>query len=274
MDILKQAVDRPSIMGILNLTPDSFSDGGAYTHIDSALAQAERLLDEGADIIDVGGESTRPGARAVSAEEELKRVIPVIKRLSKHFDCPISIDTSKAEVMRAAVDAGANMINDVRALQEDGALTTAASLQVPVCLMHMQGQPRTMQSSPHYRDVVDEVMAFLDSRKNACVEAGIKDDQIVYDPGFGFGKTLAHNCELFQQLPRIVEAGYPVLVGVSRKRMIGDLTGRSTDKRVVGSAAAAALATFMGAKILRVHDVAQTRDAVRVAHGIRRGELV
>jgi dihydropteroate synthase len=255
---------RPRLLGVLNVTPDSFSDGGAFLDPGRALAHAERLVEEGAAAIDVGGESTRPGAAEVGVEQELARVLPVVERLVRSLAVPVSIDTRKPEVMRAAVGAGAALINSVDALSTDGAMEAAASLGVPVCLMHMQGEPRTMQHAPQYADVVEEVRDFLIARRAAALAAGIAADAIVLDPGFGFGKTLAHNLALFAALPRIVALGAPVLVGLSRKRMIGELTGREPPERAVGSAVAAALAAAAGARLLRVHDVAATRDALAV----------
>lgn len=265
--------ERPRIMGILNVTPDSFSDGGRwYGDRDRALSQVEQMILDGADMIDIGGESTRPGAEPVSAGRELDRVLPLVEAVASRFDCVISVDTSKPEVMAESVRAGAGMINDVRALREEGALEMAAQLGVPVCLMHMQGQPRSMQANPEYDDVAAEVVDFLRRRRAACHQAGIGDDRLVLDPGFGFGKTLQHNCQLFARLPQVVAEGLPVLVGVSRKRMIGELTGRPVEQRAVGSAAAAGFAAHFGAHILRVHDVGATRDALAVAMAIGRGE--
>lgn len=251
-------------MGVLNLTPDSFSDGGAWTDPDRALRHAVDMVEQGADIIDVGGESTRPGAAEVSVQDELDRVIPLIERLAGQIESPISIDTSKPDVMREAVAAGAGMINDVYALRRDGALEAAASLDVPVCLMHMQGEPRDMQKDPHYSDVVGEVRDFLAWRAQACRDAGIEPDRIVVDPGFGFGKSLAHNLALLRGLPELASLGYPVLVGLSRKSMLGTITGRAAGERVAASVAAALLAVQKGASIVRVHDVAETADALKV----------
>ena len=258
------ALDRPRIMGIVNLTPDSFSDGGVLADMEAATSHAMALAAQGADILDIGGESTRPGATAVSLEEELRRVIPVIEALRERTRLPISIDTSKPEVMRAAVAAGAGMINDVHALGRDGAMDAAAELGVPVCLMHMQGEPATMQDEPRYDDVVAEVHGFFTQRLFACQMAGIDRKKIIVDPGFGFGKTLEHNLRLLRQLSRLVELGVPVLAGLSRKGMIGTITGREMDQRVVGSAVAALIAVQNGAGIVRVHDVAATRDALKM----------
>jgi dihydropteroate synthase len=258
------SLDKPRVIGIVNLTPDSFSDGGQFKNTDAAIAHALQLIEEGADALDVGGESTRPGAADVSQVEELARVIPVIAALSKNIHVPISIDTSKPEVMRAAVAAGAGMINDVMALRRDDALDVAALLKVPVILMHMQGEPRSMQQAPHYDDAVAEVHSFLTQRIFACEMAGINKKNIVIDPGFGFGKTLEHNLALLAQLERFAELGVPVLAGMSRKTMIGDITGRDVQHRVYGSVAAALIAVQQGAKLIRVHDVAATVDALKV----------
>jgi len=258
-------LDRVRVMGIVNVTPDSFSDGGLHAAVDDAVAHALRLVGEGADVLDIGGESTRPGASEVSLEEELRRVIPVIERLASECEVPISVDTSKAEVMRAAVAAGAGMINDVRALRADGALDMAASLRVPVVLMHMQGEPRSMQDAPAYDDVVADVHRFLAERIFACEMAGIDKKRVVVDPGFGFGKTQAQNLVLLSQLQRFTELGVPVLAGLSRKKMIGALTGRDLPAdRLHGSVAAHLIAAQRGARIVRVHDVAATVDALKV----------
>jgi dihydropteroate synthase len=267
--MLKLDFSVPRIMGILNVTPDSFSDGGRFDRLDAALYHAERMVVDGADILDVGGESTRPGAQPVSEAEELDRVIPVIEALSARFDKPVSIDTSKPAVMREAVAVGARMINDVNALRAEGAVAVAAEAGVPVCLMHMQGEPRTMQRSPHYDDVVTEVRDFLLERARVCEVAGIPREAILFDPGFGFGKTLEHNLELLRRLPVLCATGYPVLAGISRKSMIGALTGREVDDRLAGSLAMALLALEGGARILRVHDVAETRDVLRVWTAVR-----
>lgn len=258
-------LDRPRVMGIINVTPDSFSDGGAHSDLDAAVAHGLRLAGEGADLLDVGGESTRPGADAVPVEEELRRVIPVIQRLASETDLPISIDTSKPEVMRAAVQAGAGMVNDVYALRRDGALDAAAALGVPVVLMHMFGEPRSMQDAPRYDDVVADVHRFLAERIFAAEMAGIDKRRIVVDPGFGFGKTRNHNLRLLAQLQRFSELGVPLLAGLSRKRTIGELTGREMPaERVHGSIAAHLIAAQRGASLLRVHDVAATVDALKV----------
>lgn len=262
-------LSRPRIMGILNVTPDSFSDGGRFDRLEAALSHARQMAEAGADIIDIGGESTRPGAAPVSEDEELARVIPVIEILAKELDVPLSVDSSKPRVMREAVAAGASMVNDVNALRTPGALAAVAELGVPVCLMHMQGEPRTMQRAPHYEDVLGEVRDFLMARVGDCLEAGIRAEDIVLDPGFGFGKTLDHNLALLRGLPELCRSGFPVLVGISRKSMIGVLTGREVAQRLAGSLAAAVLALEGGARILRVHDVAETRDVLRVWEAVR-----
>ena len=262
-------LDRARVMGIVNVTPDSFSDGGAHDNVDAAVAHALRLAAEGADILDVGGESTRPGAEPVGVEEELRRVIPVIERLARECPLPISVDSSKPEVMRAAVAAGAGMLNDVHALRGEGALDAAASLAIPVVLMHMQGEPRSMQAEPHYEDVVSEVFRFLAERIFAAEMAGIDKKRIVIDPGFGFGKNRDHNLALLAQLRRFEELGVPVLAGLSRKKTIGELTGRSDPReRVHGSVTAHLIAAQHGARLLRVHDVAATVDALQVWNAV------
>ncbi len=265
------ALDRPRVMGVLNVTPDSFSDGGRFLEADSARAHARRMVEEGADLIDIGGESSRPGAEPVSADEEIARVVPVIEALAGEVDAPLSVDTCKPQVMRAAVAAGAGMINDIQALQAPGALAEAAALGVPICLMHMQGEPRTMQQRPHYDDVAGEVAGFLRARVEAAEAAGVPRERLVLDPGFGFGKALAHNYELLRRLDAVVGLGLPVLVGISRKSMVGRLLERGVEERLAGSLAAAAVATFQGAAIVRAHDVAATADAVRVAAAAAQG---
>jgi len=255
-------------MGILNVTPDSFSDGGQWLGRPEAIQHALAMQDAGADIIDIGGESTRPGAQAVPLQQELDRVIPVIEAIVPQLSVPVSIDTSKPEVMREAVRAGAGMINDVYALRQAGALQTAADLAVPVCLMHMLGDPRVMQKNPVYDDVAAEVKGFLLERARQCELGGIAAKNIVLDPGFGFGKTLQQNLDLFHGLPELVASPYPVLVGISRKAMIGQLTGRDMPGRVPGSITAAVLAAQAGAAIARVHDVAETRDALNIAEAL------
>jgi len=261
---------RPRVMGILNVTPDSFSDGGRFLDREAALRQGRALVAEGADILDVGGESTRPGAATVSVQEELDRVIPVIEALAGELPVPLSIDTSKPEVIEAAVAAGASLINDVAALRRPGALAAAAEAGVPVCLMHMQGEPGTMQQQPTYRDVVAEVRDFLAGRVAACEAAGIPRDRLLVDPGFGFGKTLAHNLALLRDLRTLHGLGVPVLVGLSRKSMIGALLdGAPVGERLYGSLAAAVLAVERGAAIVRVHDVAPTVQALRIVAAVR-----
>ena len=258
-------------MGVLNVTPDSFSDGGRFVSLEDALRQAEQMVRAGAAIIDVGGESTRPGAAAVADQQELDRVLPVISALSANLDVTVSVDTSKPVVMREAVAAGAAMINDVCALQVDGAMQAAVELQQPVCLMHMQGQPRTMQENPQYADVVADVTAFLGERVAKCTAAGLAEDLIMVDPGFGFGKTVRHNIELLANLRELEQLGRPILIGVSRKSTLGTLTGREVDDRLAGSLAAAVLAVDRGAAVVRAHDVAATVDALRIAGAI--GEM-
>jgi dihydropteroate synthase len=258
----------PLVCGILNVTPDSFSDGGLFDNPRRALAHGRQLVDEGADLIDIGGESTRPGSRPPTVQEELTRVIPVIAALSQHVQVPLSVDTSRPEVMRAAIAEGASMINDVRALRRPGALDAVAELGVPVCLMHMQRSPRTMQVQPHYHDVVREVRYFLGERLKAAHEAGIRPENLLVDPGFGFGKTLAHNLALLARLADLSVLGAPILVGLSRKTMLEQITGRDVADRLTGSVAAALIAVQRGAQVLRVHDVAATRDAVAVLHAV------
>lgn len=260
---------EPVVMGILNLTPDSFSDGGLFVGKQAALTRVRQMIAEGAGIIDIGGESTRPGAQAVSSDEELARVIPVIEAVRAESDIPVSVDTSKPEVMIAAVQAGANMINDVRALREPGALEAAAQLNVPVCLMHMQGEPRTMQAEPHYQNVVQEVLEFLLQRIASCEAAGMARQALMIDPGFGFGKSLQHNLALFHALGQFVATGLPVLVGVSRKSMIGQLLDLPVTQRMPASVALAGLATWLGAAIIRVHDVQPTVHAVKMCQAIK-----
>lgn len=263
------SLDRPRVMGIVNVTPDSFSDGGEHATVEAAVAHGLRLAAEGADILDIGGESTRPGAADVPLEEELRRTIPTIARLAKETSLPISIDTSKPEVMRAAVEAGAGMINDVYALRREGALDAAAALGVPVVLMHMRGEPRSMQDAPDYEDVVADVHRFLAERIFSAEMAGIAKKRIVVDPGFGFGKTTAHNLALLARFERFVDLGVPVLAGLSRKRTIGEVTGRDDPHdRVAGSVAAHLIAAQRGARILRVHDVAATVDALKVWNAV------
>ena len=264
-------LSRPCVMGILNVTPDSFSDGGRFFAVNTALEQARRMVKDGAAIIDVGGESTRPGAAPVKVDDDLRRVIPVIEAIAAELPVPVSVDTSKPQVMRAAVAAGAGAINDVNALRARGALEAARESDVPVCLMHMRGEPRTMQREPVYRDLVGEVYEFLLHRVDACVAGGIQRSRLLLDPGFGFGKTLTHNLELLRKLDRFLQAGLPVLVGISRKSMIGALLDKPVDQRLFGSLAAAVLAVRAGAAIVRVHDVGPTVDALRVATAVMHG---
>jgi dihydropteroate synthase len=262
---------RPVVMGILNVTPDSFSDGNRYTRLDAALERALRMAGEGATLIDVGGESTRPGAAAVEAAIEIARVVPVIEGICAASDVAVSIDTSKPQVMAAAVAAGACVVNDVFALRSPGARAWAAAAGVGVCVMHMQGEPRTMQDSPHYDDVVAEVITFLARERDACIEAGIAREAIVLDPGVGFGKGLAHNLMLLKNLSRLAALGAPLLVGVSRKSFIGKILGRPVDERLYGGLGLAALAVTEGARIIRTHDVAATRDAIGMVSAVLQG---
>ncbi|QNF15769.1 dihydropteroate synthase [Aeromonas jandaei] len=259
-------------MGILNVTPDSFSDGGHFNQIERAVAHARQMVADGATLIDIGGESTRPGAPDVSEQEELDRVIPVVERLVSECDVMLSLDTSKAVVMREGCKAGAHLINDVRALLEPGALDAAAEARVPVCLMHMQGQPRTMQVEPHYDDLVGEVKAFFDERIAACLAAGIAREQLLLDPGYGFGKTLAHNYQLLAAQRALLDYGLPLLVGMSRKSMIGNLLNRPVGERLAGSLACALIGMQHGARIIRVHDVRETMDALRVGWQVMTGQ--
>ena len=256
------------VMGVVNATPDSFSDGGRFDTLEKAFAHARRLIDEGADILDIGGESTRPGAETVTLEEEIRRTIPLIRAIRELSDIPISIDTNKSGVMRAAVEAGASMINDVYAMQLGDSLPVAAELGVPVCLMHMQGTPETMQKNPTYENVVAEVKEFLKRRVDAAVEAGIASDLIIVDPGFGFGKTIEHNLLLLRSLAEFGELGARVLAGLSRKRMIGTILDKPVDQRLYGSVALAVMAAMQGADILRVHDVAATADALAMVSAL------
>lgn len=269
-------VGSPQVMGILNITPDSFSDGGVLfdgkaPRFDAILNSASRMAAAGVDIFDVGGESTRPGAEQVSDQQELDRVIPVIEALNKRFsEICISVDTSKAIVMKTAVEAGAQMINDVRALQQPGALETAADTELPVVVTHMQGDPTIMQNKPYYRDLVGEIKAFLRRRKKACLKAGIEEDKIIVDPGIGFGKTTQHNLSLINQLESFRELNSPILIGVSRKRMIAEITAKPPQERLAGSLAAALAAINRGASIVRVHDVGATIDAIQIWQAIAR----
>ena len=263
-------LDRPRVVGVINVTPDSFSDGGQFPNVEAAVAHGLRLVEEGADMLDIGGESTRPGADDVSIDDELRRVIPVIEKLAASISLPIAIDTSKPEVMRAAVAAGAGMINDVYALRREGAMDAVAELRVPVCLMHMQGEPRSMQDAPQYDDVVGEVHRFLTDRLFSCEMSGIDRRKVMVDPGFGFGKDLEHNLALLRRLERFADLGSGVYVGLSRKSMIGTLTGRKEPAdRAAGSVAAALIAVQRGARMVRVHDVAPTVDALKVWHAVQ-----
>lgn len=259
----------PLIMGVLNVTPDSFHDGGHYNQLDKAIQQAEKMVAEGVDIIDIGGESTRPGAKPVTLEEECQRVLPVIEALSQRLLVPISIDTRHSEVMRRALQSGATMINDVNALQDEGAVAIAARHQVPVCLMHMQGIPENMQDKPEYGDVVDEIYRYLEQRAANCVSKGIRKEQIYIDPGFGFGKTLNHNLQILGQLSRFKTLGYSILVGLSRKSMFGKILNVETEDRLYGSLAGALLALMQGANIIRTHDVKETMDILKVYNAVK-----
>ncbi|HEX7116318.1 MAG TPA: dihydropteroate synthase [Steroidobacter sp.] len=256
-------------MGVLNVTPDSFSDGGRYLDVEAAVVHGLEMAHQGASILDVGGESTRPGAQAVEAEEEIRRVVPVIEALARRTGLPISVDTSKPEVMSAAVAAGACLINDVRALREPGALEAAARSGAGICLMHMQGEPRTMQVDPRYDDVVREVKEFLHERVQACIASGIARERLLVDPGIGFGKRLEHNLALLAHLPALLELGVPVLIGVSRKSMFGALLGRAVNERLAGGVAVATACVLAGASIVRAHDVPETLDAIKVAVALR-----
>lgn len=262
-------LSRPQVMGILNVTPDSFSDGGRFAQRDAALRHAEAMVAAGASLIDVGGESTRPGARAVSPTEELERVAPVVEAIARELDVIISVDTSTPAVMRESARLGAGLINDVRSLQRDGALDAAADTGLPVCLMHMRGEPGNMQDDPRYPDILDEVQTFLSERMAACAAVGIMAERIVLDPGFGFAKTLEHNLSLFRRMDCLHVLGRPLLVGVSRKSMIGKVLGHEVGGRLYGSLALAALALTKGAHILRVHDVAETVDVVRMIAAVQ-----
>ncbi|MCK5522793.1 MAG: dihydropteroate synthase [Thiomargarita sp.] len=256
-------------MGIINITPDSFSDGGHFFSIDSALNHARLIVEEGADIIDIGGESTRPGAQAVSVQEELDRIIPILEKIRAEWPIKISVDTSKAQVMREAIAVGADMINDIMALRGEGCLATvAASEQVQICLMHIQGEPRTMQESPHYEEVVGEIKAFLLERVRACLDMGIASNRLLIDPGFGFGKTVAHNLLLMRKLDVFSDLGYPVLVGLSRKSLIGNILNKPVTERLYGGLALAVLAVSKGAAVIRTHDVAATVDALKMTDAV------
>lgn len=261
-------LSKPAVMGVLNVTPDSFSDGGKFCNHEQAISQALRMVDQGAAIIDVGGESTRPGADPVSEQEELDRVIPVVLALAAEVDAIISVDTSTPAVMAEAESAGAGLINDVRALEREGALECAKNSTLPVCLMHMQGDPVSMQNNPQYSNVVSDVAGYLMGRVRACRDAGIVDDRILLDPGFGFGKSLQHNLSLLKHLDQLVALGFPVLVGMSRKSMIGAILGKHVDERLHGSVAAAIIAAHNGASIIRVHDVGPTVDALKIVSAV------
>lgn len=256
------------VMGILNVTPDSFSDGGRFNQLDSALKHALQMQQQGAEVIDIGGESTRPGASPVSLDEELSRVIPVIEKIRQHSDVAISIDTSKPRLMQAAIIAGASMVNDVNALQAEGAVEVCVKHQLPVCLMHKQGLPQNMQDNPVYQDVVEEVSQFLTARAAACIEAGISKENIMIDPGFGFGKNLDNNLSLLREMKQFCSLEYPVLVGISRKSMFGQLLDREVDQRLVASVAAVVIAYQKGARFFRVHDVAETCDALKLCEAV------
>jgi dihydropteroate synthase len=271
LDCAGKALDlsQPQVMGVLNVTPDSFSDGGDFSSVAGAVDRAWRMVEEGAAIIDVGGESTRPGARPVALDEELRRVLPVIEALHCLLPVPVSIDTRKPQVMRAAVAAGAGLINDINALRAEGAVGAAAELGVPVCLMHMQGDPETMQAAPRYADVAGEVTGFLLERARVCVTAGVARQRILLDPGFGFGKTTEHNLRLLRHLDHLVGQGYPVLVGLSRKSLIGQVLDLPVERRLVPGVALAVLAVWQGAAIVRSHDVRETREAIRMCQAVR-----
>ena len=257
-------LSKVKVMGILNVTPDSFSDGGQFTCFDTALKQVEQMIEDGVDIIDIGGESTRPGAVDVSVKDEIVRVIPLLKAIKSRFNINVSIDTSKAEVMSEAIIYGADMINDVRALQNDGCLDVVAQSDIGVCLMHMQGMPRTMQENPQYNDIIDDILEFFMQRIKECEQSGISKERLILDPGFGFGKTLAHNYEVLAKLEQFKALGLPVLAGISRKSMIGNLLNRDVNERLAGSLAAAIVAVQQGTNIIRVHDVRESVDVINV----------
>jgi dihydropteroate synthase len=259
---------NPQVMGILNVTPDSFSDGGQFTQLNTALHQVEQMITDGANIIDIGGESTRPGAADVSEKDEISRVIPVLKAIKQRFNIIVSIDTSKANVMAEAIANGAGLINDVRALQNDGCLDIISQCNIPVCLMHMQGLPRTMQTSPYYHNLIDDIKAFFGNRIDDCAEVGIDKQRIILDPGFGFGKSLEQNYQLLAHFSDFKSFDLPLLAGLSRKSMIGNLLNRDVDKRLAGSLTTAVLAAQQGAKIIRVHDVRETMDALKIINAV------
>jgi len=256
------------VMGIVNVTPDSFSDGGKFAHLDNALAQVEYMIANGVDIIDIGGESTRPGASEVSEQDEIARVIPLLQAIKSRFDIDVSIDTSKAGVMKAAIENNADMINDVRALQNDGCIEAVKDSNVEICLMHMQGMPRTMQTSPHYDNVIDDIINFFQQRIQCCQQAGIDCNRLTLDPGFGFGKTLEHNYQILANFKRFSQLGLPLLAGISRKSMIGNLLNRDIEQRLAGSLTAAIVAVQQGASIIRVHDVQESVDAVTILKAV------
>lgn len=261
-------LNRVHVMGILNVTPDSFSDGGKYNSLDNALRQAETMVSAGASFIDVGGESTRPGAKEVSLQEEMDRVLPVVEQLAGQLDVVVSVDSSSPELLSEAASLGMGLINDVRALQRDGALQVAANVDLPVCLMHMQGSPQTMQDNPNYQDAVSDVADFFHQRIGACIEAGINKEKLILDPGFGFGKTLTHNLMLLKRLKDFESFDLPLLVGISRKSMLGALTEKNVDERLSASLSAAVISVLHGANIIRVHDVSETIDAIKIAQAV------
>ncbi|WP_100638159.1 dihydropteroate synthase [Marinobacter salexigens] len=265
-------MSRCHVMGVLNVTPDSFSDGGRFNQLDMALFRARQMVSDGAAFIDVGGESTRPGAASVSVQEELDRVCPVVEAISRELDAIVSVDTSTPAVMTQAVELGAGLVNDVRALQRDGALAAAATAGVPVCIMHIQGEPKTMQDRPEYQNVMREVGEFLSQRVRVAVQAGVCAENIILDPGFGFGKKLEHNLRLLASLEQLRALGHPLLVGMSRKSMLGNITGRDVDERLPASLAAATISAMKGASIIRVHDVRETIDAVKVATAVKEAD--
>jgi len=261
-------LNNVQVMGILNVTPDSFSDGGRFSTFDAALKQVELMIEDGVDIVDIGGESTRPGAIEVSEKDEIARVIPLLKIIKSRFDIPVSIDTSKAGVMSEAILHGADMINDVRALQNEGCLDVVAQSHISVCLMHMQGMPRTMQASPHYKDIIDDILSFFQHRIESCETKGIKRECLIVDPGFGFGKTLQHNYQMLADFAQFKKLNLPLLAGISRKSMLGDLLNRDVKQRLSGSLTAAIVAVQQGASIVRVHDVAESVDALKVLKAV------